>query len=89
MATGAELYAASKLIAVECKNVNIAYLRCKKESVEPKHCLEKGANVKGCVDGLVGRLNGSCAEPYKKYQKCLYEAGYNFSKCRKTQKNFR
>jgi len=88
MATAGELYGAAKLVRVECTEANKAYLQCKKKSRNPGECLGDGAGVKACVDGLVAKLNATCAEPYLKYQKCLTDNNARFEECRKQQKAF-
>lgn len=48
-ATSDVLWATAKVIGSSCASQNLAFLRCKKESFEPVHCLAKGKDVMGCV----------------------------------------
>jgi hypothetical protein len=43
------LYAASKVIGVDCGQQNANFLRCKQKSDNPKYCQEEGIQVTGCV----------------------------------------
>jgi hypothetical protein len=43
------LYAASKVIGVDCGLQNANFLKCKQISTNPKRCQEEGIQVTGCV----------------------------------------
>jgi antirestriction protein len=46
------LYAIHKHIAVKCKECNEAWLKCKEEHADPKHCTEVGKSILRCVNEL-------------------------------------
>ena len=46
------LYAIHKHIAVRCHKCNEAWLKCKQEHRDPKHCLDTGKEVLTCVNDL-------------------------------------
>ena len=43
------LYAAHKHIGERCKDVSMAFLRCKKKDLDPSVCLNEGQAVLGCL----------------------------------------
>lgn len=46
------LYAIHKHIAVKCKSSQEAWLACKREHADPKHCLSAGKDILNCVNSL-------------------------------------
>jgi len=47
--TSSVLYAAHKHIGERCKDVSMAFLRCKKRDLDPSVCLKEGEAVMGCL----------------------------------------
>ncbi|KAK3039033.1 hypothetical protein RJ639_027518 [Escallonia herrerae] len=86
--TSAVLMSASKHIASRCRSENIAFLKCKKDDLNPEKCLDKGRQVTGCVLSLLKELHQNCTKEMDAYANCMYYNTDEFELCRKEQKEF-
>ncbi|GAA0155796.1 hypothetical protein Leryth_024634 [Lithospermum erythrorhizon] len=86
--TSAMLMATSKHIATNCRDQNVAFLKCKKNDPNPEKCLDRGQQVTNCVLSLLRDLHQKCNKEMDAYAGCMYYNTNEFEMCRKEQKEF-
>ena len=86
--TGAVLYGLAKHIKASCGTCSRDFMRCKKEDMDPKACLDKGATLTRCVMDVTKTANEKAGEELNKFASCLHYYGSKFEKCRKEQAAF-
>ncbi|KAL2555379.1 NADH dehydrogenase [ubiquinone] 1 alpha subcomplex subunit 8-B [Forsythia ovata] len=82
------LMASWKHISTNCRNENLAFLKCKKADGNPEKCLDKGQQVTRCVLSLLKDLHQRCNKELDSYAGCMYYHTNEFEMCRKEQTEF-
>lgn len=81
------LLAASNYIGKKCEWQNNEFYLCRRETKDPRQCLDAGKDVTACALGVFQGIKKHCQEHFDKYVNCLENstADLEFSPCRKTQ----
>eukprot|EP00035_Acanthoeca_spectabilis_P021074 m.436168 g.436168 ORF g.436168 m.436168 type:complete len:134 (+) comp17946_c0_seq1:77-478(+) len=84
--TSAVLTAAARHIGDHCKEVNAAFVNCKKASGgDPRPCVVQGAAVTSCTRSFFAAMKEHCGESFEAHWTCLDKNNQEYPKCRKTQ----
>lgn len=79
------LYAASKVIGVDCGMQNANFMRCKQKTSNPKYCQQEGLKVTSCVLKVMRIMQERTPEEFEAHRVCLKEHRREFTYCRETQ----
>ena len=77
-----KLYAAAKLVAPDCGEANVAFVKCKMDKPDPSACLGEGAVVRKCVERVVEVASTQCKDAFDAYSKCLVDTDRQYENCR-------
>ncbi|XP_044744558.1 NADH dehydrogenase [ubiquinone] 1 alpha subcomplex subunit 8 [Coccinella septempunctata] len=85
--SGPVLKAAAFHYGLACLNENNEFMLCRKETNDPRACLNEGKAVTNCALNFFRQVKKSCAEEFQQYYTCIDKSSINqsYSPCRKTQ----
>lgn len=77
------LKCAARILAHECADANLDFMRCKQRDANPRACLVQGEKVTAAVLKTLREVETHCGETYSAYKKALKENWHRIDETRK------
>ncbi|ETI38023.1 hypothetical protein F441_15953 [Phytophthora nicotianae CJ01A1] len=79
------LTCAARILAHECADANLEFMRCKQRDANPRACLVQGEKVTAAVLKTLREVETHCGETYSAYKKALKKNWHRIDETRKEQ----
>ncbi|KAG6965275.1 hypothetical protein JG687_00005510 [Phytophthora cactorum] len=79
------LTCAARILAHECADANLEFMRCKQRDANPRACLVQGEKVTAAVLKTLREVETNCGETYSAYKKALKKNWHRIDETRKEQ----
>ncbi|RLN96611.1 hypothetical protein BBJ28_00013116 [Nothophytophthora sp. Chile5] len=76
------LTCAARILAYECADANLEFMRCKQQDANPRACLAQGEKVTAAV---LREVETHCGETYSAYKQALKKNWHRIDETRKEQ----
>uniref|UniRef100_M4C100 CHCH domain-containing protein n=1 Tax=Hyaloperonospora arabidopsidis (strain Emoy2) TaxID=559515 RepID=M4C100_HYAAE len=79
------LTCAARILAHECADANLAFMRCKQRDANPRACLVQGEKVTAAVLKTLREVETHCGETFAAYKKALKQSWHRIDETREEQ----